>query len=67
MAFHCCHLLCTYEILLGILLSKVTPYVDEIIGYHLCDFRRKRLISDQIFTCHYVHQEIWEYNTGAQE
>lgn len=67
MMFCCYQLLCTYKILLGILLSKLAPYVDKIIGCHRCDFRRKRLIIDQIFTCRYVPREIWEYNTVAQD
>jgi len=31
-----------YKILINILLSKLTPYAEEIIGDHQCGFRRNR-------------------------
>jgi hypothetical protein len=37
------------NILSNILLSRLVPYVDEIIGDHQCGFRRNRSITDQIF------------------
>jgi hypothetical protein len=39
----------SYKILSNILLSKLSPYVDEIIGDHQCGFRRNRSTTDQIF------------------
>jgi hypothetical protein len=39
----------SYKILSSILLSRLTPYVDEIIGDHQCGFRRNRSTTDQIF------------------
>jgi len=35
-----------YKILYNILISVLTPYVDEIIG---CRFRRDRSTADQVF------------------
>jgi hypothetical protein len=32
----------TYKILSNILLSRLTPYAEEIIGHHQCGFRNKR-------------------------
>ena len=32
----------TYKILTNILLSRLTPYTEEIIGDHQCGFRHKR-------------------------
>jgi len=32
----------TYKLLCNILLSKLTPYAEEIIGNHQCEFRHKR-------------------------
>jgi hypothetical protein len=37
------------KILSNILLSRLTPYVDEIVGDHHCGFRRNRSTTDQIF------------------
>jgi hypothetical protein len=38
-----------YKILPNILLARLTPYVNEIIGDHQCGFRRNRSTMDQIF------------------
>jgi hypothetical protein len=38
-----------YKILSNILLTWLTPYVNEIIGDHQCRFRRNRSTVDQIF------------------
>jgi hypothetical protein len=38
-----------YNILSNILLSRLSPYIDEIIGDHQCGFRRNRSTTDQIF------------------
>ncbi|KAJ4450915.1 hypothetical protein ANN_02349 [Periplaneta americana] len=42
-------LLTSYKMLSNILLRRLTPYVDEIIGDHQCGFRRNRSTIDQIF------------------
>jgi hypothetical protein len=39
----------SYKILSSILLSMLSPYVDEIIGNHQCGFRHNRSTTDQIF------------------
>jgi hypothetical protein len=40
----------SYKILSNILLSRLTPYADEIIGDHQCGFRRNRTTTDQVFS-----------------
>jgi hypothetical protein len=42
----------TYKILSNILLSRLTPYAEEIIGERQCGFRRNRLTADHIFCIH---------------
>ncbi|KAJ4429891.1 hypothetical protein ANN_22095 [Periplaneta americana] len=42
-------LLTSYKILSNILLRRLAPYVDEIIGDHQCGVRRNRSTIDQIF------------------
>jgi hypothetical protein len=37
----------SYKILSNILLSRLSPYRDEIIGDHQCGFRRNRSTTDQ--------------------
>jgi hypothetical protein len=39
----------SYKILPNILLSRLGPYTDEIIGDHQCGFRLNRSTTDQIF------------------
>jgi hypothetical protein len=39
----------TYKILSNILLLRLTPYAEEIIGEHQCGFRRNRSTTDHIF------------------
>jgi len=39
----------TYKILSSVLLLKLTPYADEIIGDHHLGFRRGRSTTDRIF------------------
>jgi hypothetical protein len=39
----------SYKILSNISLSRLSPYVDEIIGDHQCGFRRNRSTTLQIF------------------
>jgi hypothetical protein len=42
-------------------LSKLSPYIDEIIGDHQCGFRRNRSTTDQIFCI----RQILEKNGGT--
>jgi hypothetical protein len=51
-----------YKILLNILLYKLTPYADEIIGHHQCGFRRNELTTDHIFYIRQILEKKWKYN-----
>jgi hypothetical protein len=52
----------SHKNLFKILLSRLIPYVDEIIGDHLCGFRRNRSTTDLIFCIHQILKKKWEYN-----
>ena len=60
----------TYKILSNILLSRLTPYAEEIIGDYLCRFQCNRSTADHIFyilfiLIFYICQILekkWEYN-----
>jgi hypothetical protein len=39
----------SYKSLSNILLSRLSPYIDEITGDHQCGLRRNRSTTDQIF------------------
>jgi hypothetical protein len=51
-----------YKILSNILLVRLTPYVNEIIGDHQCGFRRNRTTTDQIFYIQQILEKKWEYD-----
>jgi sorting nexin-29 len=51
-----------YKILFNILLDRLNPYVNEIIGDHQCGFRRNRSAMDQVFYICQIIAKKWEYN-----
>jgi hypothetical protein len=52
----------SYKILSNILLARLTPYADEIIGDHECGFRGNRSMTDQIFYIRQILEKNLEYN-----
>ena len=52
----------SYKILSNIILGRLTPYVDEIIGDHQCGFRCNRWTIDQIFCIRQIMEKKWEYD-----
>jgi sorting nexin-29 len=51
-------LLTSYKMLSNILLSRLVPYIDEIIGDHQCGFRRNRSTTDQIFCLRHLSAKL---------
>jgi hypothetical protein len=54
----------SYHILSNILLARLTPYADEIIGNRRCGFRRNRSTTDKIFYIRTILEKTWE-RTGT--
>jgi hypothetical protein len=52
----------SYKILSNIILARLTPYADEIIGDHQCGFQRNRSVTDQFFYIWQILEKKWEYN-----
>jgi hypothetical protein len=52
----------SYKILANILLSRLGPYIDEIIGDHQCGFRRNRSTTDQIFCIRQILEKKWKHD-----
>jgi hypothetical protein len=50
----------TYKILCNIILSRLTPYAEEIIGDHQCGFRRNRPSTDHIFSIRQILEKKWD-------
>jgi hypothetical protein len=57
----------SYNILWNILLSRLSTYVDEIIGDHQCGFRRNRSTSIQTFCLRQILEKKWEYNETVHQ
>jgi len=57
----------TYKVLSKILLSRLTPYVEEIIGNHQCGFRRSRSTTDHILCIRQILEKKWEYNEAVHQ
>jgi hypothetical protein len=57
----------TYKIFSNILLSRLTPYADEIIGDHQCGFRRNRSTTDQLPYIRQMLEKKWEYNEAVHQ
>jgi hypothetical protein len=51
-----------YKILSNILLARLTPYVNAVIGGHQCGFRPNRSTADQILYIRQILNKKWEYN-----
>jgi predicted NAD-dependent protein-ADP-ribosyltransferase YbiA (DUF1768 family) len=49
-----------YKILSDIILSRLSPYVNEIIGDHQCEFQRNRWVADQIICIRQILEKKWE-------
>ena len=57
----------TYKILPNILLSRLTPYAEEIIGDRQCGFRHNRSTADHIFCIRQILEKKWEYNEAENQ
>jgi hypothetical protein len=52
----------TYKILSNILLARLTPYVNEVIGDHQYGFCCNRSTTNKIFYIQQILEKKWEYN-----
>ena len=57
----------TYKILSNILLSRLSPYAQEIFGDHQCGFRRNRSTIDHIFCIRQILEKKWEYSEQVHQ
>jgi hypothetical protein len=55
----------TYKILSNILLLRLIPYVEKIIGDHQGGFRRNRSTTDYIFCIRQILEKKWEHNEAV--
>jgi hypothetical protein len=57
----------SYKTLSKILLSRLSPFKDEIIGDHQCGFRHNRLTANQIFCIRRILEKNCEYNETVHQ
>jgi hypothetical protein len=50
----------THKMLFNILLSRLTPYAEELIGDHQCGFQRNRSTIDHIFCIRQILEKKWK-------
>jgi hypothetical protein len=51
----------------NILLSRLTPYAEEIIGDHESRFRHNSSTTDHIFCIRQILEKKWEYNDAVHQ
>ena len=51
----------------NILLSRLTPYAEEVIGDNQCGFRRNRSTTYHIFCIRQILEKKWEYNESVHQ
>ena len=56
-----------YKILSNTLLSRLTPYAEEIIGDRQGGFQRNRSTTDHIFCILQILEKKWEYNEAVHQ
>jgi hypothetical protein len=57
----------TYKILSSILLSKLIPDAEEIIGDHQCGIQCSRSTIGHIFCTHQILEKKWEYSEAVHQ
>ena len=62
-----CLLPTPYKVLSNILLTRLIPYAEEVIGDHQCGFRRNRSTTGHIFCIHQILGKKWEYNETVHQ
>jgi hypothetical protein len=56
-----------YKMLSNILLSKLSPYIDEIVGDHQCGFRRNKSNNNQNVCIRQILEKNWEFNETVHQ
>ena len=50
-----------------ILLSRLTPYAEEIIEDHQCGFRCSQSTTDHLFCIRQILEKKWKYNAAVHQ
>jgi len=55
-----------YKILSNIILGKIRPYIEKVMGDYQNEFRDGRSVIDNIFALGIINEKLWEYNQSVQ-
>jgi len=55
-----------YKILLNIILGKIKPCIEKVMGDYQNGFRDGRSLIDNIFALKIINKKLWEYNQSVQ-
>jgi len=55
-----------YKILSNIILEKMKPYIEEVMGDYQNGFRDGRSVTENIFALRIINEKFWEYNQSVQ-
>jgi len=50
------------KILSNIILEKIKPYIEKVMGDYQNGFRDGRSVIDNIFALRIINEKLWEYN-----
>ena len=56
-----------HKILSHILLTRLTPHAEEVIGDHQCGYRRNRTTADHKLCIRQIIEKKWEYNEAVHQ
>ncbi|KAI5718850.1 hypothetical protein M8J76_001122 [Diaphorina citri] len=55
-----------YKVLSSLLLARLKPLAEDILGDYQCGFRGNRSTTDNIFAVKMVNEKMWEFNRSVQ-
>ena len=55
-----------YKILSNIILGKIKPYIEKVMGDYHNGFRDERSVTEKIFALKIINEKLWEYNQSVQ-
>jgi hypothetical protein len=50
----------------NIILGKIKPYIEKVIGDYWNGLRDRRSVNDNIFVSKIINEKLWEYNQHEQ-
>jgi len=55
-----------YKILSNIIMGKIKPHIEKVMGDYKNGFREGRFVIDNIFALRIINEKLWEYSQSVQ-